>query len=139
MNCACTPANARNAGVDTREASPEPSMKPPATEFLAPVDMYETEDQIVIVADVPGAKAEDVEVRAEDGVLSLTAQVKARVQAGSRRVMNEYRVGGYARSFKLGTGLDASKISAELSAGVLTIRVPKSQDLQPKKIPIATK
>ena len=138
MNCVCSPSSTtsavRNAEHQTRGAASQSTETAPT--FLAPVDMYETENDFVIVADVPGATSEDVDVQSSDGVLNLRARIAPRLAKDARSMLNEYRVGDFARSFRFGTDVDSTKITAELSAGVLTIRVPKAEEVRPRKIAV---
>ncbi len=144
MNCGCTSNSAGEHTIEgtrarmttdttTRQESAEGSEQNAA--FLAPVDMYETDADYVIVADIPGARSEDVDVRTADGVLHLSARIAQR-QADARQVISEYRVGDYRRQFRFTSSVNTQNISAELSAGVLTIRVPKSVDSRPRKIEV---
>lgn len=101
--------------------------------FLAPVDVYETGQEIVVVADVPGARADDVDVRYEDGTLTIRAGV-GRGTRGGRTLLNEYGVGDYARTLRFGQWLDVASATAELTAGVLTLRLPKAEQARARKI-----
>jgi HSP20 family protein len=101
------------------------------------VDIEDLGTEILLVADVPGARAEGLDVSFEDGVLTVHAAVEPRVLPG-RRVRQEYGVGDYRRSFRLGEGFDASLISADYRHGVLTIRVPRLAAVRPRKIAVQT-
>ena len=101
------------------------------------VDIYETEDAITLLADLPGVDKDGLDINVEDRQLTVTGLVKEpeeRLQA----VYSEYGIGGYTRSFKLGDAIDQSKISASLKDGVLTLVLPKADTLKPRKIEIAT-
>jgi HSP20 family protein len=100
------------------------------------VDVLRTDDAITLVADLPGAKKADLEIRIEDGVLTISAPV-ADVEARHKPVYREYGVGGYARRFTLSDKIDQARISAELESGVLTVTLPKAERLKPRKIEIA--
>jgi HSP20 family protein len=84
---------------------------------------------------MPGAKADSMNVSFEDGVLSVHAQVPQRCLPG-RPFVQEYGIGDYRRSFRLGEGFDASQISAEYRKGVLTIHVPRLAAVRPRKIEV---
>lgn len=103
--------------------------------FQPVVDIFETPDEWVINAEVPGATREQVELSLDDGVLALSAPVAARGPSGGV-VRREYPVGGFKRSFRIGEGIDASRIGAELVNGVLTVRLPKAESIKPRKIEI---
>ena len=99
------------------------------------VDICDCGPEVLIVADIPGARTDGIEVSFEDGVLSLHAKVPARELPG-RAVGQEYGIGDYRRSFRLGEGFDASQISAEYRKGVLTIHVPRLAAVRPRKIEV---
>jgi HSP20 family protein len=100
------------------------------------VDIVRSDDAITLIADLPGVKRADLEIRIEDGVLSIAAPV-AEVEARHRPVYREYGIGGYARRFAVSDKIDASKIGAELANGVLTVTLPKAERLKPRRIEIA--
>lgn len=101
------------------------------------VDVCDCGAEVRILADVPGARADAIDVRFEDGVLSIHAAVPTRSLPG-RLLRHEYGVGDYRRSFRLGEGFDASLITAELSHGVLNVRVPRLAAVRPRKVEVRT-
>jgi HSP20 family molecular chaperone IbpA len=98
------------------------------------VDVYENANELLVLADVPGATKETISVHVEKGQLTLEARRES-VDHGSV-VQAEYRPADYHRVFAVPEGIDASKIDAQLSAGVLRIRLPKSESLKPRRIEI---
>ena len=100
------------------------------------VDIRDLGPEVVFVADVPGASVEGIDVTFDGGVLTVRADVPPRCLPG-RTLRQEYGIGGYRRSFRLGEGFDASAISADYRRGVLTIRVPRIAAAQPRKVPVA--
>jgi HSP20 family protein len=105
--------------------------------FRPDVDICDRGDEVLIVADVPGANPGAIDVSFDDGVLSVCAPVAARTLPG-RALRQEYGIGDYRRSFKLGEGFDASLISAECRRGVLEIHVPRLAAVRPRKIAVRT-
>ena len=101
------------------------------------VDICDCGAEVLIVADVPGAAPDAIDVSFDDGVLSVHAPVAARTLPG-RILQQEYGIGDYRRSFKLGDGFDASLISAECRRGVLEIHVPRLAAVRPRKIAVRT-
>jgi HSP20 family molecular chaperone IbpA len=99
------------------------------------VDLWVEEGDVVIVADMPGARAESIDVSFADGVLSLHARVAARELPG-RHLRQEYGIGDFRRSFRLGEGFDATGITAVFRLGVLTVRVPKVSGVRPRKVAV---
>ena len=98
------------------------------------VDVYENADELLLVADVPGATKETVSVQLEKGQLTIEA-TRSPASEGSPLV-EEYRPADYARVFAIPQGVDASKIDAQLSSGVLRVRLPKSEALKPRRIDV---
>ncbi|MBI5249047.1 MAG: Hsp20/alpha crystallin family protein [Desulfomonile tiedjei] len=97
-----------------------------AQPFLTPaVDVYETEDRIVMLIDLPGVVPSDVDIDLQHGVLTILAKAKKR-QAEGRCLLLEYSPGNYFRSFHVTDGIDGKNTNASLSDGVLTIVFPKS-------------
>ena len=105
--------------------------------FRPNVDICDCGAEVLIVADVPGAAPDAIDVSFDDGVLSVRAPVAARTLPG-RALRQEYGIGDYCRSFKLGEGFDASLISAECRRGVLEIHVPRLAAVRPRKIAVRT-
>lgn len=103
--------------------------------FRPSVDVCDCGAEVRIVADVPGCRADTVDVSFEDGVLAITAAVPARPLPG-RLLAQEYGVGDYRRSFRLGEGFDAAQITAALARGVLTVRVPRLAAVRPRKVEV---
>ncbi|NBW96464.1 MAG: Hsp20/alpha crystallin family protein [Planctomycetia bacterium] len=99
------------------------------------VDICDRGSEVLIVADVPGATAEGIDVTFEDGVLSIHARVPAREPSG-RAVRQEYGIGDYRRSFRLGDDFDTSQIAADYRDGVLTIHVPRLAAVRPRKVEV---
>ncbi len=96
------------------------------------VDILERGDELMVIADVPGAKNDSIDIHFEEGVLEIRAAVEPRHGNGFLR--QEYGVGDYYRTFQVSEAIDASKISAEYSDGVLTLHLPKSEAAKPRKI-----
>ena len=107
----------------------------PGLTYQPNVDVSDCGAEVVLVTDMPGATAETMSVSFEDGVLSVHAKVPPRSLPG-RQLVQEYGIGDYRRSFRLGEGFDASQISAEYRRGVLTIHVPRLAAVRPRKIEV---
>jgi HSP20 family protein len=106
----------------------------PAT-FTPRVDIIETAEELLLMADVPGVKPEDVDVRFENGELILHGRCNPRSQPANF-LLSEFEVGDFYRAFTLNETIDAGKIGADLKQGVLTVHLPKSETLKPRKIPV---
>ena len=99
------------------------------------VDIYEREDGLVLIADLPGVKEEDLDVTVEGRVLRIEGRVEP-VPESVRTHVDELAAGDGHREFGLSEDLDASKVRASLRHGVLRIELPKSDRLRPRSIPI---
>ena len=101
-----------------------------------PVDVYEAADEIVVLAELPGVRAEGVAVRIEGGHLSIRAARESRVPEGVRVLQRETVSGEFSRTFGLGVPVDADKVSARYENGILTIRLPKAEEARSRKIEV---
>ena len=106
-------------------------------EFSPAVDIFDRPDEIVLVADMPGVAADAVDINLDKGVLTVRGRVEPAWGEGEL-VFEEYQVGDFVRTFTLTEDIDATAISAELTNGVLTLRLPKSAERKPRKIPVKT-
>ena len=97
------------------------------------VDIFETDKDLVMYADVPGVAPGGVDLRFEDGELVLTAKVTAQ---DGEPVVREFEPVDFYRVFRVHETLDASKIEAELKNGVLTVRLPKEAKHQPRQVTV---
>jgi len=105
-------------------------------DYITPrVDVYEDDDAVVLKADMPGVPSDGVEVKVENGVLSITGKAGAPPEE-AELLYCEYELGDYHRSFNLPDDIDAEGITAEMSDGVLTVRLPRSGEARTRKIPV---
>jgi HSP20 family molecular chaperone IbpA len=100
-----------------------------------PVDIYENRDEILVVADVPGVRADGVTVRLEKNELYLHAR-RDDVETGGTPILRGARTADYSRTFIVPRGIDAEKITAQMNGGVLRIHLPKSDAVKPRKIEV---
>ena len=107
--------------------------------FVPRADIFDTEKEITILADVPGANEKTVDITLEKDVLSITAYVEPSIPSGFDIAYAEYEEGDYQRSFRLSDQIDRNKIEAVVSDGVLRLRLPKVQEAQTKKITVKAK
>ena len=101
------------------------------------VDILEKGDELLVLADVPGARSNSIDVKFEDGMLEIQAAIEPRECDGHTCLLHEYDVGDYYRSFQVSEAIDAGKISAQYADGVLTLHLPKAEALKPRKIAVA--
>jgi HSP20 family protein len=115
------------------ERSAEP-VRTQASQYFAPrVDIMETDKEWLLSADMPGVKPEDVDLRYERGELTVHGRIAQR-RRPDNLLLGEYDEGDFRRAFQVNEAIDASRIEAECKNGVLTIRLPKEEAVQPKKI-----
>ena len=99
-----------------------------------PVDIYETQEGLVVKADLPGVARESMDIRVENNLLTIRA--KAAHVAPGEPIYREYGLVNFFRQFELNEKVDQSKISAELNHGVLTLNLPKAEEAKPRKIDV---
>ena len=99
------------------------------------VDIVETEEETLLYADLPGVRPDDLDVQFENGELAIRGKCAPR-HGGGTLLFSEYGVGDFYRAFGIAQEVDASRISAELKNGVLTLRLPKSEAVKPKRIEV---
>jgi HSP20 family protein len=108
----------------------------PATSYTPLVDVVETGEAYLFQADLPGAKAEDLDISYENGTLTIEARVGLRQPGDARHLWREYGVGHYYRSFSIETPVNVEGIQAELKHGVLNLYVPKAESARGRKIAV---
>lgn len=105
--------------------------------FLPNVDIFETPQEIQLLADIPGAKGEEIDIDFDKGALTIHARVEPRQPEGGF-LLREYGVGDFNRTFQVSEKIDASRITAEYRDGVLTLHLPKVEAAQARKITVST-
>lgn len=103
--------------------------------FTPRVDIYETENELLLYADLPGVQAQDVELRFERGELALHGRVRPR-QRPEQFFQWEYEEGDFFRVFQVHESIDGARIEAECKNGVLTVRLPKAEAVRPKQVKV---
>jgi HSP20 family protein len=103
--------------------------------YIPAVDIYETKNELTVLADMPGVAKGKVDIDLTDDKLTIRGTVDAEPE-GENLLVREYRVGDYYRQFTLGKAVDRDKIEATMKDGVLTIVLPKADAAKPKKIEI---
>jgi HSP20 family protein len=105
--------------------------------WCPPVDIYEDRDEVVLKAELPGMKKEDIDVRVENNVLTLNGQRKQEKEAKEDGYFRSERsYGTFSRSFTLPTTVDVKKISASYKDGILTVQLPRLEESKPKQIDV---
>jgi HSP20 family protein len=105
--------------------------------FVPPVDIHEDKDAIYVMAELPGVKADDVKLHVENNILTLTGErkfEKDEKKEGYHRVERSY--GTFTRSFALPNSVATDQVQADMTDGVLTVKIPKKAEVQPKRIEV---
>ncbi len=104
--------------------------------YIPRADIYETENAIIVMADVPGADESSLDITLEKNVLTIFASVQPEQPEGYSLIYQEYGVGDYERSFILSNQVDRAKIEATVKGGVLRLELPKAAEAQARKISV---
>jgi len=134
---------AREATSDLQKAEQTtapavPEQTRPGPVYTPAVDIFENDQAITVLADMPGVKAEDLKIDLRESVLTLSGHVMPREGPGEALVLREYRPGTFFRQFTLAESIDQSKIDARLTDGVLRLELPKVERAKPRQIMVRT-
>ncbi|MCL4501343.1 MAG: Hsp20/alpha crystallin family protein [Deltaproteobacteria bacterium] len=110
----------------------------PGRVFLPAVDIFETPEALVLVADMPGVAADKVTVDLRDNHLVISGEVAPPIGGGETMVQQEYYTGDFQREFHVGSLIDQGKIEASMKDGVLHLVLPKVEKAKPRKIEVKT-
>jgi HSP20 family protein len=124
---------AEKAGVPT-----VPEQTRPGAVYSPSVDIFENDNAITLLADMPGVKAQDLKIDLRESVLTLTGRVTPPDGAKESDVLREYQSGTFFRQFTLSETIDQSKIDAKLTDGVLRLELPKVEKARPRQITVRT-
>ena len=104
------------------------------------IDMYQTENEVVVKASVPGMKAEDVQISVTGDVLTIKGEASQKEEVEEKNYhIREQRWGAFERSVMLPTTIVSDKAKAEFENGILTVTLPKAEEVRPKMITVKTK
>lgn len=116
------------------QQQPAPGTRDETRMLTPPVDIFEVEEGLAVVVDLPGVPKENVDVNVENGVLTIQGKVEAKTEGDA--LWREFDLMTYYRQFQLGEQVDQARIQADMKYGVLTIRLPKVEAAQPRKIEV---
>jgi len=108
----------------------------PVRYFVPTTDIFETEDALTVVMEVPGVNKEAVDISVENDVLKIEAKIDPSKYDGMEPLYTEYNVGHFSRSFTLSNKIDQQQISAKLEDGILTLILKKVKEATPRRISI---
>jgi len=108
----------------------------PTRTFVPTTDIFETQDALNVVLEMPGVEKTNIDVTVQEGILNVEGRLDFSKYKSLQPLYTEYNVGHYARSFRLSSKIDESKIAAELRDGVLTLTLPKVEEAKPRTIQV---
>ena len=108
----------------------------PARIFVPAADIYEADNDLTVILEIPGVVKNNVDIRVEDGVLSVEGRLDLAKYQGLQPLYTEYNIGHYARTFRLSSRIDQNKIAAEMKDGVLALKLPKVKEAKPRTIQV---
>jgi HSP20 family molecular chaperone IbpA len=130
-------ANPQELAVrEKKELATKEEKTVPGRFYVPHTDVYETEDTLTVVMEMPGVDRKDVAVELKDDVLRVEGRIDFAKYEGMEPVYTEYNVGHWTRSFALSDRVDRERIAAQLEDGVLTLTLPKTAEAQPRRIAI---
>ena len=122
--------------VVRKNDSPAPSEATRGARFFSPrVDIFETENELLLLADLPGVNPQDIDLRYERGELMLRGKVNPAPPHG-QAILEEFETGDYYRVFQIHESINAARIEADYKNGVLTVHLPKQEAARPKQVQI---
>ncbi len=121
---------------EKRELVSKDEQTVPVRYFVPTTDIFETEDALTVVMEVPGVGRDAIDINVENDVLKIEAKIDPSKYEGMEPLYTEYNVGHFARSFTLSNKIDQEQISAKLEDGVLTLTLKKAKEAVPRKISV---
>src|SRR5678815_4637167 len=115
-----------------------PEQTRPGPVYPPAVDIFENDNSLTVLADMPGVKAQDLKIDLRESVLTLTARVTPLDGPNESDVLREYRSGTFFRQFTLSETIDQANIDAKLTDGVLRLELPKVEKARPRQITVKT-
>lgn len=123
---------------DKMQATTPAEQTTPGIVFTPAVDIFETDTEITLLADIPGVKAKNLNIDLRDDTLTFTGAIEPFEGSDEEDILVEYEVGTYYRQFTLSEVIDQGKIDAQLKDGVLRLHLPKVEKAAPRQITVKT-
>jgi HSP20 family protein len=108
----------------------------PSRYYMPNTDIYETDDALTVVMEIPGVQKKDMDIHIENDVLRVEGRVDFGHYEGMEPLYTEYNVGHFARAFTLSSKIDQQQISAKVEDGVLTLTLKKAREAMPRRITV---
>jgi HSP20 family protein len=109
----------------------------PSRAFLPITDIFETDQALTVILEIPGVDKENVDVSVENDILTIEGRIDYSKYEGLQPVYTEYNIGHYVRTFQISSKIDQGEIRAELKDGVMTLVLPKAEKAKPRKIKVS--
>jgi HSP20 family protein len=119
-----------------REVEKKQESTIPARLFVPVADIFETDQALSMVLEMPGANKDSVEVSVEDDILTIDGRIDFAKYKGLQPLYTEYNIGNYRRSFEISNAFEQGGISAEMKDGVMTLVLPKAEKAKPRRISV---
>lgn len=130
MNTTLANTDKHNTSANSPESTYEST-------FVPRFDIWEGDDELRLYGDLPGVTPENLDIQFENRELTIHGKAAPR-QDGVEYLYGEYGIGDFHRTFTIGEAIDVEKISAEMRDGVLTLHLPKSENVKPRRIEVKT-
>ncbi|MBW1980704.1 MAG: Hsp20/alpha crystallin family protein [Deltaproteobacteria bacterium] len=121
---------------EKQQVQAEAEQTKPGPVFVPAVDIFESENEITLLADLPGVASDSISIDLTEGQLTISAEVEDQTADNERFLLKEYETGRFHREFSLSDRIDQSKISATMKDGVLRLVLPKVEKARPRKIEV---
>jgi HSP20 family protein len=122
--------------LQKRELEKKEETTIPARIFQPAADIYETQDALTVILEMPGVEKNNVDVRVEDSVLHVEGRLDFSKYQNLQPLYTEYNIGHYSRSFRLSSKINQNNIRAELRDGVLSLTLAKMEEAKPRAIQV---
>jgi HSP20 family protein len=119
-----------------REVEKSQEATRPTRAFLPTTDIFESEEALTMILEMPGVDRDNIEVSVENGVLTVEGKINFGKYEGLQPVYSEYNIGPYRRTFRISSRIDQDKISAEMRDGVITLVLPKAEEAKARRIEV---
>lgn len=123
---------------EKREVEKAQEQTRPMRAFLPTADIFETEDALTVVLEMPGVDRNNIDVNVENGVLMIEGRIDFSKYEGLQPIYSEYNIGPFRRSFRISSRIDQDKIRAEMRDGIITLTLPKAEEAKPRRIEVRT-
>jgi len=119
-----------------REVEKKQESTVPARLFMPTADIFEDQNALHVVLEMPGVDKSNVDISVEADVLHIEGRLDFSKYEGMQPVYTEYNIGHYRRSFTLSNKIDQNRIGAEMKDGVLTLTLPKAEEAKPRRVSV---